>query len=180
MRMKANEIDFITMGCSKNLVDSEKVMHRLEQLGYVCTHDAEQPKGAIAIVNTCGFIGDAKEESVNMILELAQRKQEGKLKRLYVMGCLSQRYKKELQEEIPEDEQDKQKIDRKIDDIDGERCEAHMQRRREILDACAQQHQIKRQIAPSGDGLGARETAAKRVIGFCHGRRSFLKLKAAA
>ena len=102
MRMKANEIDFITMGCSKNLVDSEKVMHRLEQLGYVCTHDAEQPKGAIAIVNTCGFIGDAKEESVNMILELAQRKQEGKLKRLYVMGCLSQRYKKELQEEIPE------------------------------------------------------------------------------
>lgn len=102
MRMKANEIDFITMGCSKNLVDSEKVMHRLEQLGYVCTHDAEQPKGAIAIVNTCGFIGDAKEESVNMILELAQLKQEGKLKRLYVMGCLSQRYKKELQEEIPE------------------------------------------------------------------------------
>lgn len=102
MWMKANEIDFITMGCSKNLVDSEKVMHRLEQLGYVCTHDAEQPKGAIAIVNTCGFIGDAKEESVNMILELAQRKQEGKLKRLYVMGCLSQRYKKELQEEIPE------------------------------------------------------------------------------
>ena len=102
MRMKANEIDFITMGCSKNLVDTEKVMHRLEQLGYVCTHDAEQPKGAIAIVNTCGFIGDAKEESVNMILELAQRKQEGKLKRLYVMGCLSQRYKKELQEEIPE------------------------------------------------------------------------------
>ena len=102
MRMKANEIDFITMGCSKNLVDSEKVMHRLEQLGYVCTHDAEQPKGAIAIVNTCGFIGDAKEESVNMILELAQRKQERKLKRLYVMGCLSQRYKKELQEEIPE------------------------------------------------------------------------------
>lgn len=102
MRMKANEIDFITMGCSKNLVDSEKVMHRLEQLGYVCTHDAEQPKGAIAIVNTCGFIGDAKEESVNMILELAQRKQEGKLKRLFVMGCLSQRYKKELQEEIPE------------------------------------------------------------------------------
>ena len=102
MRMKANEIDFITMGCSKNLVDSEKVMHRLEQLGYVCTHDAEQPKGAIAIVNTCGFIGDAKEESVNMILELAQRKQEGKLQRLFVMGCLSQRYKKELQEEIPE------------------------------------------------------------------------------
>ena len=102
MWMKANEIDFITMGCSKNLVDSEKVMHRLEQLGYVCTHDAEQPKGAIAIVNTCGFIGDAKEESVNMILELAQRKQEGKLKRLFVMGCLSQRYKKELQEEIPE------------------------------------------------------------------------------
>ena len=102
MRMKANEIDFITMGCSKNLVDSEKVMHRLEQLGYVCTHDAEQPKGAIAIVNTCGFIGDAKEESVNMILELAQRKQERKLKRLFVMGCLSQRYKKELQEEIPE------------------------------------------------------------------------------
>ena len=100
--MRRNKVDIITLGCSKNLVDSEKVMHRLEQLGYVCTHDAEQPKGAIAIVNTCGFIGDAKEESVNMILELAQRKQEGKLQRLFVMGCLSQRYKKELQEEIPE------------------------------------------------------------------------------
>ena len=85
-------IDLITLGCSKNLVDSEKLIRQLELNGYEVTHDAEEPKGEIAIVNTCGFIGDAKEESINMILELAQRKQQGKLRQLIVMGCLSQRY----------------------------------------------------------------------------------------
>ena len=95
-------IDLITLGCSKNLVDSEKLIRQLELNGYNVTHDAEEPKGEIAIVNTCGFIGDAKEESINMILQLAQRKQEGKLRQLIVMGCLSQRYLHELQTELPE------------------------------------------------------------------------------
>lgn len=100
--MKRNQIDFITMGCSKNLVDSEKLMRQFECLGYTCVHDPEKPQGEVAVINTCGFIGDAKEESINMILEFAQRKQEGLLDRLYVMGCLSQRYQKELEQEIPE------------------------------------------------------------------------------
>ncbi|MBR4129812.1 MAG: 30S ribosomal protein S12 methylthiotransferase RimO [Bacteroidaceae bacterium] len=100
--MKRNCIDIITLGCSKNLVDSEKLIHQLELNGFEVTHDAEDPKGEIAIVNTCGFIGDAKEESINMILELAQRKQKGKLKQLIVMGCLSQRYLQELKVELPE------------------------------------------------------------------------------
>ncbi len=95
-------VDLITLGCSKNLVDSEKLIRQLELNGFEVTHDAEEPKGEIAIVNTCGFIGDAKEESINMILELAQRKQQGKLRQLIVMGCLSQRYFEELQQELPE------------------------------------------------------------------------------
>ena len=100
--MKRNQVDVITLGCSKNLVDSERVMSLLEEAGFKVTHDTENPQGEIAVVNTCGFIGDAKEESVNMILELAQAKTEGRLRRLYVMGCLSERYRKELMEEIPE------------------------------------------------------------------------------
>ena len=95
-------LDLITLGCSKNLVDSEKLIRQLELNGYSVTHDAEEPKGEIAIVNTCGFIGDAKEESINMILQLAQCKQQGRLKLLIVMGCLSERYFKELQMELPE------------------------------------------------------------------------------
>ncbi len=95
-------VDLITLGCSKNLVDSEKLIRQLELNGFEVTHDAEDPKGEIAIVNTCGFIGDAKEESINMILELAQRKQQGKLRQLIVMGCLSQRYFEELKQELPE------------------------------------------------------------------------------
>ena len=97
-----NTIDLITLGCSKNLVDSEKLIRQLELNGFKVTHDAEDPKGEIAIVNTCGFIGDAKEESINMILQLAQRKQQGKLQQLIVMGCLSQRYFQELKTELPE------------------------------------------------------------------------------
>ena len=95
-------IDLITLGCSKNLVDSEKLIRQLELNGFKVTHDAEDPKSEIAIVNTCGFIGDAKEESINMILQLAQRKQQGKLRQLIVMGCLSQRYFQELKTELPE------------------------------------------------------------------------------
>lgn len=100
--MRHNTVDIITLGCSKNLVDSEQLMARLKALGYRVTHDSPYPQGEIAIINTCGFIGDAKEESVNMILEFCQAKEEGRLRRLYVMGCLSERYMKELGKEIPQ------------------------------------------------------------------------------
>ena len=100
--MKKNTIDIITMGCSKNLVDSETLMGLFEANGYHCVHDSKNPQGDIAVVNTCGFIQDAKEESINTILELAQAKEEGRLKKLFVMGCLSQRYQKELEQEIPQ------------------------------------------------------------------------------
>ena len=100
--MHKSEIDIITLGCSKNLVDAERVMRRLEVAGYTCVHDAPEPKGEIAIINTCGFIGDAKEESINMILQMAERKKHRQLRQLYVMGCLSQRYMQELTAEIPE------------------------------------------------------------------------------
>ncbi len=100
--MKKNTVDIITLGCSKNLVDSEKLIRQLEAAGYAVNHDPEEPLGEIAVVNTCGFIGDAKEESINMILELCEAKKEGKLKKLYVMGCLSERYLSDLQTEIPE------------------------------------------------------------------------------
>lgn len=95
-------VDIITLGCSKNLVDSEKLLFQLQSQGYEVHHDPEVLTGEIAVINTCGFIGDAKEESVNMILEVAARKETGKLKKLYVMGCLSERYFKELNAEIPE------------------------------------------------------------------------------
>ena len=90
------------MGCSKNLVDSELLMKQFEANGYHCVHDSKRPQGEIAVINTCGFIGDAKQESIDTILEFVQRKQEGKVRKLYVMGCLSQRYQKELEAEIPE------------------------------------------------------------------------------
>ena len=97
-----NEIDIITLGCSKNLVDAERLMRQLEAAGYRCVHDSEQPQGEIAVINTCGFIGDAKEESINTILQFAERKKRKKLKKLFVMGCLSERYMAELEEELPE------------------------------------------------------------------------------
>ena len=99
--MRKNTIDIITLGCSKNLVDSEHLMRQLEQNGYKVEHDSEFPHGEMAVINTCGFIGDAKEESVNTILEFCKAKEEGKLKKLYVMGCLSERYLKDLEAEIP-------------------------------------------------------------------------------
>ncbi|WP_071146572.1 30S ribosomal protein S12 methylthiotransferase RimO [Bacteroides ihuae] len=100
--MKRKTIDIITLGCSKNLVDSEQLMRQLKGSGFDVTHDSETPKGDIAVINTCGFIGDAKEESINMILEFAQAKEQGSLKKLFVMGCLSERYLKELATEIPQ------------------------------------------------------------------------------
>lgn len=95
-------IDFISLGCSKNLVDSETLMGLMEANGYQCTHDSDDPHGEIVVVNTCGFINDAKEESINTILEFAQAKTEGKIEKLFVMGCLSERYLAELEDEIPE------------------------------------------------------------------------------
>ncbi len=95
-------IDFISLGCSKNLVDSETLMGLFEANGYHVTHDADNPTGEIVVVNTCGFIEDAKQESIDTILEFAQAKEEGHLKKLYVMGCLSERYLADLEKEIPE------------------------------------------------------------------------------
>ena len=100
--MKKNQIDIITMGCSKNLVDSELLMKQFEANGYHCVHDSKRPQGEIAVINTCGFIESAKEESINTILEFVARKKYGHLNKLFVMGCLSQRYKSELEKEIPE------------------------------------------------------------------------------
>ena len=94
--MKRKTIDILTLACSKNLVDSEQLMRQFVANGYTVEHDPHKINGEIVVVNTCGFIGDAKEESINMILEFAQAKEEGELEKLYVMGCLSERYLKEL------------------------------------------------------------------------------------
>lgn len=100
--MNKRTVDIITMGCSKNLVDSEQLMRQFEECGFTLYHNPETTHGDIAVVNTCGFIGDAKEESINMILELCELKEAGELNLLFVMGCLSERYLKELTEEIPQ------------------------------------------------------------------------------
>ena len=100
--MIKNRIDVVTLGCSKNLVDSEMLMRQLLENGYTVEHDSDNPQGEIAIINTCGFIGDAKEESINMILSFVEQKKKRKLKKLFVMGCLSERYLEELAQEIPE------------------------------------------------------------------------------
>ena len=102
MRKTLKTIDIISLGCSKNLVDSEMLMGLLEANGFACTHDSDNPHGEIVVVNTCGFINDAKEESINTILEFAQAKTEGRVEQLYVMGCLSERYLADLEKEIPE------------------------------------------------------------------------------
>ena len=100
--MKPKTIDFITLGCSKNLVDSERLMGMCEAAGFACTHDSEDPQGDIVVINTCGFIEDAKQESIDTILEFAQAKSDGRVKKIYVMGCLSERYLADLEHEIPE------------------------------------------------------------------------------
>ena len=97
-----HSVDIITMGCSKNLVDSEQLMRQFKKFGYKIHHNPERTHGDVAVVNTCGFIGDAKEESVNMILELCDAKERGELKKVFVMGCLSERYLNELVEEVPQ------------------------------------------------------------------------------
>lgn len=100
--MQKKRIDIITLGCSKNLVDSEKLMKQFAELGYKVCHDSDNVKGETVIINTCCFIGDAKEESINMILQFAEAKAEGRIRHLYVMGCLSERYMNDLKGEIPE------------------------------------------------------------------------------
>ena len=95
-------VDLITMGCSKNLVDSEKLMYQLRKNGYQVFHNPKRIHRQIAIVNTCGFINDAKEESIGIILELCKAKEEGRLKKLLVTGCLSERFFHELNKEIPQ------------------------------------------------------------------------------
>lgn len=100
--MIANQIDVISLGCSKNLVDSDALMHRLAQYGYTLRHDPEELTGEIAVVNTCGFIQAAQEESINLILSLIQAKKEGRIRAVYVMGCLGERFREELTAELPE------------------------------------------------------------------------------
>lgn len=102
MAFKKNTIDIISMGCSKNLIDSERLLLRLSARGYEVRHDPEKPHGEYVVVNTCGFINDAKEESINMILELGELKRRNGIGHLVVMGCLSQRYMDELKESMPE------------------------------------------------------------------------------
>ena len=100
--MDKKVVDIISLGCSKNLVDSEVLMGLMESNGYQCFHDSDNPHGGIVVVNTCGFINDAKEESINTILEFVQAKSEGRIEKLFVMGCLSERYLADLEAEIPE------------------------------------------------------------------------------
>lgn len=100
--MRKNKVDVITMGCAKNLVDSETLMRLFEQSGYTVEHDPVKADGEIVVVNTCGFIESAREESVNMILETVQAKSRGEVGKVFVMGCLSERYMDELKQEIPE------------------------------------------------------------------------------
>jgi len=100
--MLKKHIDVITLGCSKNLVDSEKLMKLLEENGYTLHHNPDKVNGEIVVVNTCGFIGDAKEESINMILEVCELKAKKKVRKVFVMGCLSERYMAELGDEIPQ------------------------------------------------------------------------------
>ena len=101
--MRKNKVDIITLGCSKNLVDSEQLMRQFVANGYTVEHDPHKINGEIVVVNTCGFIGDAQEESINMILELGEQKQKGRIGKLFVMGCLSERFLKDLEKELPED-----------------------------------------------------------------------------
>ncbi len=100
--MRKNKVDIITLGCSKNLVDSEQLMRQFVANGYTVEHDPHKINGEIVVVNTCGLIGDAQEESINMILELGEQKQKGRIGKLFVMGCLSERFLKDLEKELPE------------------------------------------------------------------------------
>ena len=100
--MRKNKVDIITLGCSKNLVDSEQLMRQFVANGYTVEHDPHKINGEIVVVNTCDFIGDAQEESIQMILDLGEQKKQGRIGKLFVMGCLSERFMQELVPELPE------------------------------------------------------------------------------
>ena len=100
--MRKNKVDIITLGCSKNLVDSEQLMRQFVANGYTVEHDPHKINGEIVVVNTCCFIGDPQDESINMIIELREQKQKGRIGKLFVMGCLSERFLKDLEKELPE------------------------------------------------------------------------------
>ena len=137
--MKKEQIDIITMGCSKNLVDSEALQRLFISKGYTCVLDADVVHGDTVVVNTCGFIGDAKQESIDTILQFAQAKEQGQIRRLFVMGCLSQRYKTELEKEIPQVDKYYGKFDYKAlaeelsaadaMDVNGNKCMPRPKRR---------------------------------------------------
>ena len=99
--LKKNKINVITLGCSKNVYDSEVLMGQLKANGKEVTHEATKDEGNIIVINTCGFIDNAKEESVNMILEYADKKEQGLVDKVFVTGCLSERYRPDLEKEIP-------------------------------------------------------------------------------
>ena len=100
--MKKQKVNVVTLGCSKNLVDSEVLLNQLAGDGFEVTHDSNETDSDVVVINTCGFIDDAKEESINTILQHVGAKNKGLVDKLYVMGCLSERYKKDLEQEIPE------------------------------------------------------------------------------
>lgn len=100
--MRRNKVDIITLGCSKNLVDSERLLLQFRAEGYSVRHNPARPDAEVVVVNTCGFIADAQQESVDTILELGQAKREGRIGKLIVMGCLSERFLAELADELPE------------------------------------------------------------------------------
>ena len=128
--MVKNQIDVITLGCSKNLVDSEKLMKLLEESGYKLSHNPTKVNGEIVVINTCGFIGDAKEESINMILEVCDLKAKRRVRKVFVMGCLSERYMAELGDEIPQVDKYYGKFDwvNLIKDLKGEDATCNLDR----------------------------------------------------
>lgn len=100
--MRKNQVDVITLGCSKNLMDSEHLIKQFLANGYKVSHNPEEVSGEIVVINTCGFIADAQEESINMILDIVERKKTGQVGQVYVMGCLTERFMDDLKVEIPE------------------------------------------------------------------------------
>jgi ribosomal protein S12 methylthiotransferase len=130
--MRKNKIDIISLGCSKNLVDSEHLMRQFEAAGYHVAHNANRVDGETVVVNTCGFIADAQQESIDTILRLGEAKREGKIRNLFVMGCLSERFRADLIDALPEVDRFYGKFDWKgmladlghayRDDLSHERC----------------------------------------------------------
>lgn len=132
-------IDIISMGCSKNLIDSEKLMHRLYAKGYDVVHDSPDPCGAIVIVNTCGFIADAKEESINLLLGLAEKKEHGEIGKIFAMGCLSERYLETLKVEMPEVDRwyGKFNWNEIVDSLPDRSLHEHNDNHKDIVNSCS-------------------------------------------